>query len=84
MDFLDLSADRQGKLREHFYFDCVCKLCSQHTKDDLMMASAANSEGKQVRVLRRAGICCAPALLRRHTQYRVYPVSLMHSSPACF
>ncbi|XP_075885288.1 histone-lysine N-methyltransferase SMYD1-like [Nelusetta ayraudi] len=40
VDFLDVSADRQKKLKEHFYFDCTCTHCSQKTKDDLMMASA--------------------------------------------
>ncbi|XP_041816300.1 histone-lysine N-methyltransferase Smyd1-like [Chelmon rostratus] len=46
VDFLNLSADRQKKLKEHFYFDCTCEHCSQHIKDDLMMA-AAESEGKK-------------------------------------
>uniref|UniRef100_A0A673BAI4 [histone H3]-lysine(4) N-trimethyltransferase n=1 Tax=Sphaeramia orbicularis TaxID=375764 RepID=A0A673BAI4_9TELE len=40
VDFLNLSADRQKKLKEHFYFDCSCQHCSQHIKDDLMMAAA--------------------------------------------
>ncbi|XP_056259665.1 histone-lysine N-methyltransferase SMYD1a [Seriola aureovittata] len=40
VDFLDLSADRQRKLKEHFHFDCTCSHCSQHIKDDLMMAAA--------------------------------------------
>lgn len=40
VDFLNLSADRQKKLKEHFHFDCTCQHCSQHIKDDLMMATA--------------------------------------------
>ncbi|XP_071322418.1 histone-lysine N-methyltransferase SMYD1a [Trachinotus anak] len=40
VDFLNLSADRQKKLKEHFHFDCTCNHCSQHIKDDLMMAAA--------------------------------------------
>lgn len=48
VDFLILSADRQKKLKEHYHFDCTCKQCSQHIKDDLMMA-AAESEGNKVR-----------------------------------
>uniref|UniRef100_UPI0037E84AB6 histone-lysine N-methyltransferase SMYD1a n=1 Tax=Semicossyphus pulcher TaxID=241346 RepID=UPI0037E84AB6 len=40
VDFLNLSADRQKKLKEHFYFECSCEHCSQHVKDDLMMATA--------------------------------------------
>lgn len=48
VDFLNLSADRQKKLKERFYFDCTCEHCSQHIKDDLMMA-AAEGEGSKVR-----------------------------------
>lgn len=48
VDFLNLSADRQKKLKERFHFECTCDHCSQHIKDDLMMA-AAESEGKKVR-----------------------------------
>lgn len=40
VDFLNLSADRQKKLKEHFYFECTCEHCSKHVKDDLMMAAA--------------------------------------------
>ncbi|KAG7240901.1 hypothetical protein INR49_023475, partial [Caranx melampygus] len=40
VDFLNLSADRQKKLKEHFHFECTCNHCSQHIKDDLMMAAA--------------------------------------------
>ncbi|XP_041667165.1 histone-lysine N-methyltransferase SMYD1a [Cheilinus undulatus] len=40
VDFLNLSADRQKKLKEHFFFDCGCEHCSKHVKDDLMMAAA--------------------------------------------
>ncbi|KAM8744111.1 histone-lysine N-methyltransferase SMYD1a [Acanthopagrus schlegelii] len=43
VDFLSVSADRQKKLKEHFHFECTCEHCSQHIKDDLMMAAA---EGK--------------------------------------
>ncbi|XP_038589634.1 histone-lysine N-methyltransferase Smyd1-like [Micropterus salmoides] len=46
VDFLNLSADRQKKLKERFHFECTCDHCSQHIKDDLMMA-AAESEGKK-------------------------------------
>ncbi|XP_068608844.1 LOW QUALITY PROTEIN: histone-lysine N-methyltransferase SMYD1-like [Brachionichthys hirsutus] len=44
VDFLNVSADRQKTLKEHFYFECTCRHCTQHTKDDLMMA-AADREG---------------------------------------
>uniref|UniRef100_A0A8C4FBZ5 [histone H3]-lysine(4) N-trimethyltransferase n=1 Tax=Dicentrarchus labrax TaxID=13489 RepID=A0A8C4FBZ5_DICLA len=47
VDFLSLSADRQKKLKENFHFDCTCEHCSQHIKDDLMMA-AAESEGNKL------------------------------------
>ncbi|KAM9821232.1 histone-lysine N-methyltransferase SMYD1a [Neosynchiropus ocellatus] len=40
VDFLSLSSDRQRKLKEHFHFDCTCQHCSQHLKDDQMMAAA--------------------------------------------
>jgi len=46
VDFLNVSADRQKKLREHFHFDCSCQHCSQHIKDDLMMAAADGAGGK--------------------------------------
>ncbi|XP_044190359.1 histone-lysine N-methyltransferase SMYD1a [Thunnus albacares] len=44
VDFLNLSADRQKKLKERFYFDCTCEHCSQHIKDDLMMAPDEGSK----------------------------------------
>ncbi|XP_074546798.1 histone-lysine N-methyltransferase SMYD1a [Halichoeres trimaculatus] len=40
VDFLNLSADRQKKLKEHFHFECSCEHCSKHMKDDLMAATA--------------------------------------------
>lgn len=40
VDFLNLSTDRQSKLKKHFYFDCTCEHCSQHISDDLMSAAA--------------------------------------------
>ncbi|XP_058472719.1 histone-lysine N-methyltransferase SMYD1a [Solea solea] len=46
VDFLHVSTERQKKLREHFHFECTCEHCSQHIKDDLMMA-AADSEGNK-------------------------------------
>ncbi|KAM6901414.1 histone-lysine N-methyltransferase Smyd1-like [Lycodopsis pacificus] len=46
VDFLNLSADRQKKLKEDFHFQCSCEHCSQRVKDDLMMA-AAESEGNK-------------------------------------
>ena len=49
MDFLNLSADRQKKLKEHFHFECTCEHCSHHTKDDLMMAAAEGSKADKVK-----------------------------------
>ncbi|XP_034402913.1 histone-lysine N-methyltransferase SMYD1a [Cyclopterus lumpus] len=46
VDLLNLSADRQKKLKEQFHFQCSCEQCSQRVKDDLMMA-AAESEGNK-------------------------------------
>uniref|UniRef100_A0A3P8NZD8 [histone H3]-lysine(4) N-trimethyltransferase n=1 Tax=Astatotilapia calliptera TaxID=8154 RepID=A0A3P8NZD8_ASTCA len=40
VDFLNLSADRQKKLKERFHFDCTCEHCSKHIEDDLMTAGA--------------------------------------------
>lgn len=61
VDSLKVSTDRQRKLKEHFYFDCTCEHCCQHIKDDLMMAAAADSEGKKVSEGRTwAGFCCTP------------------------
>uniref|UniRef100_A0A674NSQ3 [histone H3]-lysine(4) N-trimethyltransferase n=1 Tax=Takifugu rubripes TaxID=31033 RepID=A0A674NSQ3_TAKRU len=45
VDFLDTSAERQRKLKEHFYFECTCEHCRQHIKDDLMTAAAADGPG---------------------------------------
>ncbi|XP_068430252.1 histone-lysine N-methyltransferase SMYD1a [Clinocottus analis] len=44
VDFLNLSADRQKKLKERFHFLCSCQHCSQRIKDDLMAAGI--QEGK--------------------------------------
>ncbi|XP_029921298.1 histone-lysine N-methyltransferase SMYD1a [Myripristis murdjan] len=46
VDFLNLSADRQRALKQQYHFDCTCQPCSQHTKDDLMMA-AKEGEGSK-------------------------------------
>ncbi|KAM9323525.1 histone-lysine N-methyltransferase SMYD1a [Pholidichthys leucotaenia] len=40
VDFLNVSADRQKKLKETYYFECSCEHCSKHIKDDLMTATA--------------------------------------------
>lgn len=48
IDFLDTSAERQRKLKEHFYFECTCEHCRQHLKDDLMTAAAAHGDGGNV------------------------------------
>ncbi|XP_041825489.1 histone-lysine N-methyltransferase SMYD1a [Melanotaenia boesemani] len=40
VDFLNLSADRQKQLRDHFHFECSCKHCSEHIGDGLMSAAA--------------------------------------------
>uniref|UniRef100_A0A665TSB6 [histone H3]-lysine(4) N-trimethyltransferase n=1 Tax=Echeneis naucrates TaxID=173247 RepID=A0A665TSB6_ECHNA len=46
VDFLNLSADRQKKLKEDFHFECICAHCSQHIKDDLMTAAAESGGSK--------------------------------------
>lgn len=46
VDFLNLSADRQKELKEHFYFDCACEHCTQNIKDDLMMLTAESTGNK--------------------------------------
>ncbi|KAL4630145.1 histone-lysine N-methyltransferase SMYD1-like isoform X1 [Arapaima gigas] len=38
VDFLNVSADRRRLLKEQYFFDCTCKHCTEHIKDDLMMA----------------------------------------------
>lgn len=48
VDFLDTSAERQRKLKEHFYFECTCEHCRQHIKDDLMTAAAADGPAGKV------------------------------------
>lgn len=48
VDFLSLSGDRQRALKQQYHFDCTCQHCSQHIKDDLMMA-AEESNGNKVR-----------------------------------
>ncbi|XP_034048683.1 histone-lysine N-methyltransferase SMYD1a [Thalassophryne amazonica] len=48
VDFLDLSADRRQKLKDRFHFECTCQHCSQHIKDDLMMATV-QSDGNKVK-----------------------------------
>ncbi|XP_023667471.1 histone-lysine N-methyltransferase SMYD1-like [Paramormyrops kingsleyae] len=38
IDFLNVSSDRQRILRQQYFFDCTCQHCTEHLKDDLMMA----------------------------------------------
>ncbi|XP_018589847.1 histone-lysine N-methyltransferase SMYD1a isoform X1 [Scleropages formosus] len=38
VDLLNVSTDRQQLLKQQYFFDCTCECCSQHLKDDLMMA----------------------------------------------
>uniref|UniRef100_A0A8C6WN69 [histone H3]-lysine(4) N-trimethyltransferase n=1 Tax=Neogobius melanostomus TaxID=47308 RepID=A0A8C6WN69_9GOBI len=40
VDYLNLSADRQKMLKGRYFFECTCDHCTQHTKDDLMIAAA--------------------------------------------
>lgn len=47
VDFLNLSADRQKKLKERFHFDCTCEHCSKHIEDDLMTAGADSKVRRQ-------------------------------------
>ncbi|KAJ0057569.1 hypothetical protein NL108_009335, partial [Boleophthalmus pectinirostris] len=53
VDFLNLSADRRKKLKDLHFFDCTCEHCTQHIKDDLMMAAAESkpSEDKVKEVI---------------------------------
>uniref|UniRef100_A0A3P8YGV6 [histone H3]-lysine(4) N-trimethyltransferase n=1 Tax=Esox lucius TaxID=8010 RepID=A0A3P8YGV6_ESOLU len=46
VDFLNVSADRQRALKHQYHFDCMCKSCSEHFKDDLKMA-AKETDGKK-------------------------------------
>jgi len=48
VDFLNLSAERQRILKKQYHFTCTCQHCSQHIKDDLMMA-AKDVDGNKVR-----------------------------------
>ena len=48
VDFLNLSAERQRILKKQYHFNCTCKHCSEHIKDDLMMA-AKEGDGSKVR-----------------------------------
>lgn len=46
VDFLQLSADRQRLLKQQYHFDCTCQHCTEHIKDDLMMAAKETEEKK--------------------------------------
>ncbi|KAM4597611.1 histone-lysine N-methyltransferase Smyd1-like [Polymixia lowei] len=46
VDFLNLSSDRQQMLKQQYHFDCTCQHCSEHTKDDLMMAASTTDGNK--------------------------------------
>ncbi|KAG7249060.1 hypothetical protein CRUP_009899, partial [Coryphaenoides rupestris] len=39
VDFLNVSTERQRILKKQYHFNCTCQHCSQHIKDDLMMAA---------------------------------------------
>ncbi|KAI1904632.1 hypothetical protein AGOR_G00007690 [Albula goreensis] len=39
VDFLNVSTDRQRLLKQQYFFDCTCEHCTNHSKDDLMMAT---------------------------------------------
>lgn len=78
VDFLNLSADRQKKLKERFYFDCTCQHCSQHIEDDLMMAGA-EGEGSKVREGTRTGHIYKSS----EWKYRLAFTSQLLSFPFC-
>lgn len=62
VDFLNVSHDRQKLLKQQYFFDCTCEHCSQHIKDDLMMA-AKEVDGKKV-----GGLAPPPSLLLNITR----------------
>ncbi|KAK6305330.1 hypothetical protein J4Q44_G00241100 [Coregonus suidteri] len=46
VDFLNVSTDRQRALKHQYHFDCTCKSCSEHLKDDLKMAAKETDGNK--------------------------------------
>ncbi|XP_035628147.1 histone-lysine N-methyltransferase Smyd1-like isoform X1 [Oncorhynchus keta] len=46
VDFLNVSTDRQRALKHQYHFDCTCKSCSEHLKDDLKMAAKETNGNK--------------------------------------
>uniref|UniRef100_A0A8C9T621 [histone H3]-lysine(4) N-trimethyltransferase n=1 Tax=Scleropages formosus TaxID=113540 RepID=A0A8C9T621_SCLFO len=38
VDFLNVSSERKRLLKQQYFFDCTCKHCTEHIKDDLMLA----------------------------------------------
>lgn len=38
VDFLNLTEERQRLLKTQYFFDCTCKNCKDHIKDDLKLA----------------------------------------------
>ena len=46
VDFLNLSAERQRILKKQYHFNCTCQHCTEHIKDDLMMAVKEGGENK--------------------------------------
>uniref|UniRef100_A0A8C5HAF9 [histone H3]-lysine(4) N-trimethyltransferase n=1 Tax=Gouania willdenowi TaxID=441366 RepID=A0A8C5HAF9_GOUWI len=46
VDYLNTSAERQKKLKEHFHFDCTCDHCTKHINDNLMTAAADGDGAK--------------------------------------
>ncbi|XP_059213662.1 histone-lysine N-methyltransferase SMYD1a [Centropristis striata] len=71
VDFLNLSADRQKKLREHFHFECTCKHCSEKIKDDLMMAAAETDGNKPSADKLKEGTAYSQECLEKIEKFRV-------------
>ncbi|XP_048859022.1 histone-lysine N-methyltransferase SMYD1b isoform X1 [Brienomyrus brachyistius] len=46
VDFLNVSSERQLQLKQQYFFDCSCKHCTEHIKDDLMMAVKEADDNK--------------------------------------
>ncbi|XP_030625490.1 histone-lysine N-methyltransferase SMYD1a isoform X2 [Chanos chanos] len=69
VDFLNVSKDRRELLKQHYFFECLCKHCTEGIKDDLMTA-VRETDGKKP----------SPELVKEVTDFSLHSLEKMEQA----